>query len=156
MNLDETLDKNFEKNLQLSNESLDYLKEISKWAKLISIVAFVMLAIIGIMMLVAGSFLGTSAIGGGGEGIMAGIAMFIYFAFLALIILVPSLYMFRFAKKIKMALETQNSDTLTEGMKNMKSMWKFYGIITIITISLCGVTLLITLVMLGGMATLYN
>lgn len=43
-------------------------------------------------------------------------------------------YLYRFSIQLKAALESNNSATLEKSLKNLKSYWKFTGIITIIVL----------------------
>ncbi len=48
----------------------------------------------------------------------------------------PTLYLFKFSKKLKIALSNKDNDALDTAFSNQKSLYKFYGIMMILVISL--------------------
>jgi len=54
----------------------------------------------------------------------------------ALILFFPVLYLYNYATKLRRALRNNEQAVLTESLKNLKSFFKFYGILAIIVISL--------------------
>lgn len=124
--------ENFE--LQLTNESKDYLREAGKWAYFLGILGFIG---VGLMVLLAFSI---GAIFSrfnpyGGMPFPTTLLTVIYLIMAALYFF-PVLYLFKFGSKTKMAFATNDTDTLTDGIKNLKSHYKFVGIFTIVIISL--------------------
>lgn len=125
--------------MQFTNESKDFLATAGKWATFLSIVGFVILGfmLIGaISMFALGSALEEM---GGAAGPMAGILSgalmgTIYLVAVALCFF-PTLYLFRFGSKAKQAVANGTTSELTESMKNLKSYFKFMGIITIVCIA---------------------
>ncbi len=99
----------------LSNQSSSNLNEAAKWANIIAIIGFVMIALslIGYVMLM--KYLpGQMTLG-------YLISMVIY--------IIPYYFMFKFASDIK----SSNTDG---GIANLKSYFKFIGILTIVGLSL--------------------
>lgn len=123
--------------LEVNNEIKGFLKETSKWAYFLSILGFV-----GIGLMVLGGvgfslFSGMNQFGGTtayGLGYSAGVGLF-YIIF-ALIYFFPILYLFKFAKNMKMALSSENNDNFKSAFLNLKSHYKFIGIFTIAIIGL--------------------
>jgi len=132
--------------LSLSENSKVYLKTTAFWSKLLAIINFIG---IGFMVL-AGIFMaalsGTLANSGNipFPAFYSGIGLF-YIA-LAVVLLFPTIYLFRFGKKAPLAVESNDSEILDESLKNMKSYWKFTGIMTITIIALCIVIVPITVI----------
>jgi hypothetical protein len=127
--------------VQLSNSAKDFLKETAKWAYLLSIVGFVFLGLILILalfMFSVGSALG-SAMGGmngmGALGAMGGAFVGIVYILMALLYFFPILYLFKFASKTKKAIAENNTELLTNGIENLKSHYKFIGILMAIVLS---------------------
>ena len=71
----------------------------------------------------------------GGE-IPAGVNIFMSFIYIvvAIIYLIPTTYLFRFAKGAKSALKNGDEIQLAKALENQKSVYKFMGIFMIITI----------------------
>lgn len=122
--------------LQFTNEAKDFLATAGKWATFLSIIGFIVL---GFMVIAA---LGMFAVGGalgnmGGAGAMGmmsgGLIGGIYLVF-AILCFFPTLYLFKFGSKAKQAVNNSTTAELTESLGNLKSYFKFMGIITIISI----------------------
>ena len=137
--------------LTISNTAINDLSESGKWTKFLSIIGFIFSGLIVIMGLFSGSIM--SSIPNGqisnmfnGMGIIAG-GMYIL---MGLLYFFPSWYLFKFSQKIKKALSTQNNNdlNLNAAFNNQKSFYKFWGILTIISIGIYVLLFLITLIVL--------
>jgi len=123
--------------LNLPPAILGFLKETSSWTYFLSILGFVG---IGLMVLV-GLFLSFMMGNMPGANPYESIGMnmsyigIIYVA-LAVFYFFPVLYLFNFSRKIKSALSSKNNEELTSAFSNLKSHYKFVGILAIILISL--------------------
>jgi len=139
----------FEKlKVELSDQGISYLKESAKWGKFLSILGFILCGImflVAIMMsfLMSGSIPdipASSAFPEFGGAVFGGI-----YAFLAIIYLMPSLYLYRYSTNVKSAIESMNNEKLNLGLKNLKSMFKFMGIFAIVILVMYG------LLFIGGL-----
>lgn len=154
MDHETTLDSNMGSGLELTSEGKNYLQETSKWAKFIAIVYFVFIGLLALMMLFAGSFM--TMMGAempGANGAAMGMAMFFYFLFIGAFIFFPALYLYKFSNHTKRALASESTAEFTEGLKNMKSYWKFMGIIMLVFIVLYGLAFVVMAIG-GGMAAM--
>ena len=114
----------------LNSEIKSYLAETAKWGYFLSIVGFIG---IGFMVL-AGLFIGTfmSTLG------MAELALFnpailtVTYLIIAVLYFFPVLYLFRFSSRMKVALRSDDEAELTNSFQNLKSLYKFMGILTAI------------------------
>ena len=124
-----------ETGMVITHESREYLRESAKWGKFLAIVGFVFVGIIALLALFAGSMLGGAM---GREMGFAGGGIFITILYLGLaaVYFFPCLYLFNFSNKAKLALLTNSNAGMTEALKNLKSMFKFMGIFTIVILSL--------------------
>lgn len=117
------------------------LKETSKWANFLAILGFVgigLLVVIGIFVsIMMGSMpdmMGQAnpyselGIGGGMIGV--------FYIVMGLLYFFPVLYMYKFARKMKIALDNNDNGQLTESFKNLKALFKFMGIMAIIILSI--------------------
>ncbi|RLD19748.1 MAG: hypothetical protein DRI71_11385 [Bacteroidetes bacterium] len=118
--------------LTITDNSTKFLIEISKWTKFLSILGFV---IIGIMV-IGGLFAGTILSNIGTELPFPGFIIGLFYIFIALIYLFPVLYIYRFSTKLKIALSSMDSITLEAAFQNLKSHYKFIGIFTIVALGL--------------------
>ena len=119
-----------------------HLSEAAKWAKFLAIVGFVMCGLIVLLSFFVGTlFTRTSSryedfdgqsFGASGLGI---IITFIYLA-IGILYFFPCLFLFRFANHMSAALNTNEQETLNRSFQNLKIMFRYVGILTIIVISL--------------------
>jgi len=131
----ETIDKQFSSTeLNISNQSKGYLLEAAKWANFLAIVGFVGLGLMVLLGLVV-MLLGTSMPGFSAGGAQIGVLGIIYLV-MAAIYFFPTLYLYRFAQKMKVALNSTSQDNLELGFENLKSFYKFIGIFMIVIISI--------------------
>ncbi len=135
--------------LQIDPQSNSYLREAAKWGKFLAIIGFIGCALIVLIGIFAGSIM-ASAFGdlGGGFGGGFGVGMAIGYILLALIAFFPYLYLFRFATQMQIALRNNDQASLTSSFMNLKSCFKFVGIMTIIVLALYA--LMIIFVVLGA------
>lgn len=121
--------------IELLQETIQNLNETRKWTNFLSIMGFIF---IGLMILIAfaiSSMMSTMAESESALPFSGTVLGFIYLI-IAFIYFFPILYLYRFSKYTKKALETQNSNDLNEAFKNLKSHYRFMGIITIVMIAL--------------------
>lgn len=124
--------------LVLNTKSKSFLREISKWAFFFSILGF-----IGIFFMVIGAVLVGTVYApmidmlAQQQGVSSlGITLTITYLVMALLYFMPVLYLFKFSRKMKTALATKNDEVLEDAFENLKSHYKFIGVLTIIMISL--------------------
>ncbi len=123
-----------EEDLTISNNALKYLGEIGKWSKLLAIVGFIS---IGLMLLFALFFGIIISILPQSTGVQLPIPSFMYsmiYMVIALIYYFPTMYLYKFSKKINSAISANNNEALETALENLKSCFKFIGIITIMFI----------------------
>ncbi|HMF73744.1 MAG TPA: DUF5362 family protein [Flavitalea sp.] len=135
--------------LQIDHRGSSFLRETAKWSRFLSIIGFVMM---GLMLLVLG-FAGTTMStmlesGGYGRSAGGGFAQFILLAAFLLIYFFPCLYLYKFATKMQLALRNNDQETLNSSFENMKSCFKFMGILMIVILAIYAVAFLIFLVSL--------
>lgn len=141
-----------QKELQLNVHSLDFLKEIAKWANFLAIIGFIGIGFLILIAIFSGIVFGSlpeevNVYAGLSGGVIASIYLIsagLYFF--------PVLYLFRFAEKMKLALYRKDDNTLAEALMYLKAHYKFVGITVIVILSLYVLLILITL--LGGLAAM--
>ncbi|MCX2742198.1 DUF5362 family protein [Pontibacter anaerobius] len=125
--------------VSINPPSAGYLQEIAKWGKFLAIVGFVMIGFMVVAGLFAGAAMGSlffpqESVGGAAGIIGGGFFAFFYLLF-ALLYFFPVLYLYRFSGKMQDALRLQNEELLTTSFANLKSLFKFVGILTIVMLS---------------------
>ena len=135
-------------NLNLFGLSIDptskvHLAEAARWAKFLSIVGFIIIGLVILMGVFFGSLFGSAVRASegmygdssmsAGMGALGVLGAVIYILF-ALIYFFPCLFLYRFATKMKSALLTNEQDTLNVSFQNLKAMFRFIGILTVIVL----------------------
>ena len=133
--------------LTITQIAIDHLNQTRKWTHFLSIVGFVMCAFIALIAL----FFGTIStlipdfnefdLGTIGTGFIT-----VIYLVVALICFFLYLYLYRFSKRLKTALATNNSEVLEEAFHNLKAHYKLTGILTIVTLGFYVLGLLAMLV----------
>ena len=127
-----------------------YLSETAKWAKFLAILGFIMcgfMAIAAFFLPFLMSFVPEAEIGPMGMlGKGLGMMMTVLYLGLALLFLMPCLYLYRFSTKMKIALLQSDSEVLDTSFSNLKSFFKFYGIMSIISLSFYVLIFILTIV----------
>ncbi len=118
----------------LTDEINGYLTETAKWGKFLAIVGYVGM---GLLLLIAMfSIVGFSAINKLSQTkFPMGFVGVIYIAF-AVVYYFPVTYLYRFSIQVRDGVNTKNQDTVTTGFQNLKSLFKFLGIFTIVILSM--------------------
>ena len=154
-----------EQNQALFSLSIDpvtksYLIETSKWAKFLAIIgmiALVLMMVFGVAMAVGmSSALNTyeteysgspTGFGTMSAGIMGGLYIVI-----AVIMFFPLLYLLRFANRVKAAMYGNDQNSLNVSFQNLKSYFKFLGILTIIYLALIILGIVFALMSMAAMS----
>ncbi len=122
--------------LVLSDQIVGYLNETRRWAKFLSIMGFIGVGIIVILALLIGSILNLiSSMSPMPLPVPAFFFTLLYLA-VALLYFFPVLYLYRFSTKMELALIRKDEIELAGSFENLKSMFKFMGIMTIVIISI--------------------
>ncbi|OFX87791.1 MAG: hypothetical protein A2W99_15860 [Bacteroidetes bacterium GWF2_33_16] len=123
-----------EKNeLILDAKSIVYITETRKWAKFLAILGFVFL---GLIILLGLFFLLIGSIFGGFLGVFERVLIFLVYIAIGALYFFPVYYLFKFSFFIKKAVEKYEQKDLTIAFENLKSHYKFIGILTIVVLSL--------------------
>lgn len=125
--------------LQIDHQGNNFLAEAAKWGKFLSIMGFIFCGLMAIFALFAGTLMASMMPGlGSAEGTSAAIGggfVTVLYLILALIYFFPCLYLFNFSSKMQVALRSNQQDILNTAFRNLKSCFKFMGILTIVILS---------------------
>ena len=145
--------------LQIDQQTFSYFSESAKWAKFLAIVGFVYCALLIILALFAGAVLATMmpmmGAGAGGEGAAAigGGFITVFYLLIALVYFFPCLYLYKFASQMQLAIGHNDATKMQSSVKNLKSFFKFFGIITIIILAVMVLAMVGMVIGLGALAT---
>jgi len=124
--------------LNISNNILGFLKETSSWTYFLSILGFVgigLMVLIGIFLSVVMSDISPGLNPYAQLGLNPGYFGLVY-VILAGLYFFPVLYLFNFSRKMKNALSSKNNEAFESAFSNLKSHYKFVGIMAIVLISM--------------------
>jgi len=140
--------------LSITPSMRNIFAEIARWAKFLAIVGFVGIGLTVIFALILGFFMNNVQEQlGAGTGVMSTTAIMGVYLLVAALYFFPVLYLFRIAGRMQEALKTDDNDELRESFANLKSMFKFIGILTIIFLGFYAL-IIISSVVFGAFATL--
>ena len=134
--------------LQIDSVAAAHLKETAMWARLLAVVGLVLSILIGIVGLFAGSMMATmtrnfngtgeaAALGALGSGVIT-----IMYLIIAAVYFFLSLFLFRFAVKMKQALLASDQENFNASLLNLKLVYRTMGIIMIIYLSFLALALI--------------
>lgn len=135
--------KQVENSFACDNEIKDYLLETSKWGKFLAIVGYVgigLIILVGLGVMVGFSIFNKAS----GIGFPMGAIGLIYVV-IAVIYYFPVSYLYRYSVQIREGLDSNNNQSTTSGFENLKSLFKFMGIFTIVILSIYALLLVIVL-----------
>ncbi len=135
--------------IELSKASLQNLYETSQWTKFLSIVAFIFIG----LMIILGFSLGFIMSAFSNETITEDFPGYIFgIIYLAggLIYFFPILFLFKFSSYLKKALVSKDAAQIDMAFKNLKSHFRYVGILTIIMLGIYAVGIMFALI--GGLA----
>lgn len=121
--------------LHIDGESSGFLSETSRWARFLSILGFIG---VGFMVLFSLFIIG---LGNSNPLMKAGFksagygnpaVLGITYLVMAMVSILPYLYLFQFANKMKAALRGDDQAALNSAFSSLKSCFKFVGVFTII------------------------
>lgn len=131
----ETVEQENRNELVLELHAEVFLREGRKWAKFLAILGFIFVgfgALFALLMFIGAGVAGFASTYSAAP--VAGIG-FIYLIIIG-IYFFPIYYLLQFANKAKEALDTRNSQSLTESFKFLKSHYKFIGILSIVMMAI--------------------
>jgi hypothetical protein len=134
--------------LIITEDIRSYLYDTAKWTKFLSIVGFVITAMVAMMGFGAGAFVSILAKMSPGNPLAAMGSGFltVYFLVIALLYFYPSLLLYKHSNAANKAILYGDQESLAEAMINLKSFFKFWGILMIVLISFYILTLILVIV----------
>ena len=126
--------------MELSDQSIKYLLETARWATIVSIIGFIVIGLLIVVSFSVGSFLANSPYSEMG---ISPQVLSITYLIIAGVYFIPIFFLYQFGIKTKHAIDNNDTDLLTFGLKKLKSHYKFIGIIMIIMFGLNILLLLI-------------
>lgn len=127
--------------LIINNEIQSYLLETSKWGKFLAIVGYIgmgLLFLLGVVFFIGFSFFSSVA----SVGFPIRIMGFIYIL-VSVLYYFPLKYLYNSSIQLKHGVTFANQQAVTSGFENLKSIFKFMGIFTIVVLSLYALIIIV-------------
>ncbi|MDR3139816.1 MAG: hypothetical protein LBT95_09145 [Treponema sp.] len=128
----------------LTEAMVFYLRGASPWIRFIGVLSYIgsgFMAAAGLAMIVVSPGLADSSSLFSSIGFNAGMGA-VYIA-LGVIVFFPARFTYKFGAKIRSYLQSNAEQELELAFKNNKSLWKFYGILSIVYLAIIPVALVI-------------
>lgn len=122
--------------LVFSEQIICYLNEMRRWAKFLSIMGFIGIGLIVLLALSIGSVLNfISSLSPTPLPFPSFLLTLIYLV-VALLCFFPVYHLYLFSTKMETALMKKDQSELTGSFKNLKSVFRFVGVMTIVVFSI--------------------
>jgi len=138
--------------LSIDTTGRQHLTEAAKWARFLAIVGFVFIALIAIFLIAGGSLIANmfgrvNQYNDVSPGFTTGmtIGIIIYYLCVALLVFFAYLFLYRFAVNMKMALQGNDQELLNRSFQNLKILYRYWGILTIIALIFVGLSFVIAI-----------
>ena len=125
--------------LSIDTTGRQHLIEAAKWARFLAIIGFVFIALFAVFAIAGGSYIAkifnrTNQFNEVGGGFTTGmtIGIIIYYLCIALLVFFAYLFLYRFAVNMRMALHGNNQELLNRSFQNLKILYRYWGILTVI------------------------
>jgi membrane protease YdiL (CAAX protease family) len=128
---------------------INYLKQTSPWLRFVGVLGFIFCGLFvfgGIIFTIIFMAIPDLAEDAGGIAAFFGLL----YALFGVLYFFPSRFIYNFGSKIRNYLFSNSEEDLELALKNNKSLWKFIGIICIISIAVIPLSIVIAIV--GGIA----
>ncbi len=147
MDFEKTLDSDLGAGLSINSESKGYLAETAKWAKFLAIIGFFFMAII-----IIGAISMAFVMGSEFDDLFPGMGIMIVLLYILMagIYIFPILYLYRFATNMKGAINSNDNMLATEAFSNLKSHYKFFGILMAIFLGIYAFIFIMTFILGAG------
>lgn len=139
--------------LIVTEEIRSYIYETAKWTKFLSIVGLVFAVFLALMAFSANAIIDALVVATPGNPLaqMGTAFLTVYFLSISLMLFYPSFLLFKYSNAATTAVLYADQENFTVAMKKMKSVFKFWGIIAIIVLSLYILSILLAIVAkIGG------
>lgn len=123
----------------------------AKWAKFLSIIGFILCGLFVIVGMFAGTIFSSIATINRSmyrdASVTSGLGFVMTFVYIciAVVYFFPTLYLFQSSVKLKTALESASQELFVMGLAKLKACFRFWGIITIIILSIYALFFLIAI-----------
>jgi len=137
---------------QLTPESINYLLKAAKWGKFLAILGFIVSGLMiagGIMMSFVLNKLSDEMVPL--DMSVSPLFQSIFYVAFAGIFLIPVIFLNTFSNNVMKAVNLSNTEKMTASLKNLKNLFVFFGVATIVLL-----LLYILILIVAGTATIFS
>lgn len=127
----------------------EYLLTSAKWGKFLAIVGFIGCAIMVIMGVFFSSIMASNSLQFAKFPFPPALLGILYVVIAAMMFF-PCIFLYKFSAKMKEGILTANQESFETGLENMKSMFKFYGILTMVVLGFYALAIVVGIVAAFG------
>jgi hypothetical protein len=120
--------------LSINSISQSNLLTASNWGRFLAIVGFIFCALMIFGGIAATAVMSTSSPYNSSFPFLQYIG--IIYIILAVVLFLPCLYLLKFSNKMQHAVKSSNQESLDSAFVNLKALFKFYGIMTIVILGI--------------------
>ncbi|MEA3505349.1 MAG: hypothetical protein U9R32_09185 [Bacteroidota bacterium] len=131
--------------ITLSSNATNNLAEIGEWGKFLSVVGFCFIGLIIVGGILMGLFFSvfSSSLGIQNQLPFHNFGIILIYLVIGVVYFYPIYFLYNFSTNIKAGLKQKNEMQVDKAFKNLKSHYKFIGILTIIFLALYAVLFLL-------------
>lgn len=122
--------------LQVDHEVSSHLGQTAKWAKFLAIVGFIGCGFILLAVLFVGTLSSFSVSPLSAATVAGGFMQIVLLIATGVLYFLPCLFLFNFSKKMQLAIRNNDQYSLVASFRQLKLVFKYIGIITIVIISI--------------------
>jgi hypothetical protein len=134
--------------LQIDQQNTSYLTEIARWGKFLSIIGFISIGLLTLFFtisLLTGGSTSAASFGGTSYEMANTLGRTVVPAIMIVLFLIyffPTFYLYKFSTQMQTALRNNDQINLNNAFGNLKSAFKFVGILTIIILGVYALLLI--------------
>jgi len=132
--------------IEIDETAKSTMLEMSRWTKFLAIMGFIFMGLMFFIGLILGATY-SNINGGDTSGTNIGIVVaFLVVLIFAGVYFYPVFALLKYSSLIKAAMRTSDKDQFNRALRYQKNMFKYLGILAIITVSLYGIALVLQVI----------
>jgi hypothetical protein len=126
----------------LTENMVFYLKSASPWLRFVGIAGFISLGLMAVQFITLIIVFQTSISSIPGMGFLGSSFFLFTLLILEVLLFFPTFFIFQFGRKIRAYLHSGEEADLEQAFKNNKSLWKYMGVLAILSLGSTGIFVL--------------
>lgn len=124
--------------LQIDPASQVALSESAKWGRFLAVVGFIFCGLLVIGAIGLGVYASTTVANGFSGAYAGGMGLGVTLVYVAMaaVYFFPCLFLYNYSSRIREAIATSNQEAMAKGFSNLRTLFKFMGILLIVGMAL--------------------